>query len=103
MVRCAREDISKNHARMPGQEATEEVWDYTTRYQREGLFIFYRLMWPLCDTPLSGIREDKRPLYYYEVDKWQNIYAYQIGLGGSYTMVLKILIFLELFAIMDAL
>ena len=43
-----------------------------------------QLLLPLCDTPLSGIRENKRPLYYYEVDKWSNIYAYQIGLGGSY-------------------
>ena len=41
-------------------------------------------MLPLCDTSLSGIREDKQPDYYYEVRKWSNIYANQIGLGGSY-------------------
>ena len=48
------------------------------------LLFFYQLLLPLCDTPLSGIWENKRPLYYYEVDKWSNIYAYQIGIGGSY-------------------
>ena len=26
----------------------------------------------------------KRLPYYFQVDKWSNIYAYQIGLGGSY-------------------
>ena len=41
-------------------------------------------MLPLCDTPLSGIREGKRLPYYSEVGKWSNIYAYQIGLGVSY-------------------
>ena len=46
-------------------------------------------MLPLCDTPFSRIREDKWPLYYYEVDKWSNIYAYQIGLGGSYRLGFK--------------
>ena len=38
----------------------------------------------MCDTPLSGILEDKRLPYYYEVDKWSNLYTYQISLGGSY-------------------
>ena len=38
----------------------------------------------LCDTYLSGIWEDKLIPYYSEVDKWSNIYLYQIGLGGSY-------------------
>ena len=40
-------------------------------------------MLPLCDTSLSGIREDKCMPYYSEVDKWSNIYAYQVGIGGS--------------------
>ena len=40
------------------------------------LLFFYQLLLPLCDTPLSGIREDKLHLYYYKVDKWSNIYAY---------------------------
>ena len=41
-------------------------------------------MLPLCDKPLSKIREDKRLSYYSDVERWLNIYAYQIGLGGSY-------------------
>ena len=39
---------------------------------------------PLCDTPLSGIREGKQLPYYSEVEKWYNLYAYQISIGGSY-------------------
>ena len=41
-------------------------------------------MLPLCVTYLSIIREDKFIPFYTEVDKWWNIYACQIGLGGSY-------------------
>ena len=53
-------------------------------YQREGLLIFYNILLFLCDTSLSGIREDKQFLYYYEVEKWSDLYVYQIGLVGSY-------------------
>ena len=45
---------------------------------------FFQIIMLLCDTSLSGIQEDKRFPYYYEVQKWSNLYAYQIGLGGSY-------------------
>ena len=69
---------------MPGREATEALRNDTTHYQREGLNIIYQLLLPMCYTTLSGIWEGKRPLYYYEVKKWSNVYAYQIGLGGSY-------------------
>ena len=51
--------------------------------ERESLF-FYQLLLPMYDTPLSIIREGKWPLYYYEVEKLSNIYAYHIGLDGSY-------------------
>ena len=44
----------------------------------------YQLLLPLYDTSLSVIWEDKRIPYYYEVEKWSNLYAYQIFIGGSY-------------------
>ena len=84
MDRCAREDIYYNQASMTGLEATEEFRDDTTHYQIEGDITFYQMMLLLCDTSLSGIQEDKWIPYYSEADKWLNIYAYQIGLGGSY-------------------
>ena len=65
-------------------EATEDVRDDTTRYQRQGILIFYQLLLPLYDTSIYGIREDKLILYYSEVQKWSNLYAYQISTGGSY-------------------
>ena len=41
-------------------------------------------MLTMCDTSLSGIRENKEIPYYSEVDKWSNLYAYHIGIGVSY-------------------
>ena len=54
------------------------------RYQREGLLIFYQILLPLCGTPLSIIREEKIIIYYSEVEKCPNLYAYHIGIGSSY-------------------
>ena len=54
------------------------------RFHREGILIFYMLLLTLCDTTLSEIWEEKRLLYYSEVEKISNLYAYQIGVGGSY-------------------
>ena len=51
--------------------------------ERDFLF-FHQLLLPLCDTSLFGIREYKWIPYYSEVEKLSNLYAYQIGLGGSY-------------------
>ena len=47
-----------------------------------GFLIFYQIMLPLCDTYFSGIQDGKRVSNYSEVEKWSNIYAYHIGLGG---------------------
>ena len=44
--------------------------------RERGFLFFYQIMLPLCDTPLSGIRESKRFPYYSKVDKWYNLYAY---------------------------
>ena len=60
-------------------------------------------MFLLCDTSLSGIWEDKLIPYYSEVDKWSNIYAYQIGLGGSYDHGFKHVKIPGFFSIMGAL
>ena len=81
---CEREYISQKQKMILRLEATEDVRDDTTRYQRQGLLIFYQLLLPLYDTSIYGIREDKLILYYSEVQKWSNLYAYQIGLGESY-------------------
>ena len=56
--------------------------------ERDFLFIF-QIFFPLCDTSLSGIREEKQLPYYSEVEKCSNLYAYQIGLGGYYGHVFK--------------
>ena len=49
----------------------------------------YQLLLTLCDTPLFGIWDGKWIPYYSEVDNWSNIYACQIGLGGTYVHVFK--------------
>ena len=45
---------------------------------------FYQLILPICNTQRSGIRNDGRLSYYSKVEEWSNLYACQIGLGGSY-------------------
>ena len=45
---------------------------------------FYQLLLPMCDTERSGIDGDGRLPYYVKLEEWSNLYAYQIGLGGSY-------------------
>ena len=60
-------------------------------------------MLPLCDTPLSGIQEDKRIQYYSEIEKCSNLYAYQIGLGGSYGHGFKPVKIPDYFDAMDSL
>ena len=57
----------------------------TQRVIRERDFLFlYHLLFPLCGTYFSVIQEDKHIPCYSDVDKWSNIYAYQIVLGVSY-------------------
>ena len=56
----------------------------STRMKTNDFLFFYQLILPICDTARSGIRNDKRLPYYAKVEKWSNLYAFQIGLGGSY-------------------
>jgi len=50
----------------------------------KNFLFFYQLVLPICDTERSGIKDDVRLPYYSQVEKWSNLYAYQLGLGGSY-------------------
>ena len=70
---------------------------------KRGLLLFYQLLLPLCDTSLSRIREDKWITYYSEVEKWSNLYAYQIGLGVSYGHGFKTVKISEFVSMMDLL
>ena len=45
---------------------------------------FYQLLLPICNVEESGVEDDPRMLYYSEVENCSNLYAIQIGLGGSY-------------------
>ena len=44
----------------------------------------YQLILSICSVIKSGIRNDLRKDYYSEVEKWSNMYAAQLGLGGAY-------------------
>ena len=50
----------------------------------KNFLFFYQLVLPICDTERSGIKDDVILPYYSQVEKWSNLYAYQLGLGGSY-------------------
>ena len=48
-------------------------------------FLFFlQLILPMCDPHRSGINGDDRLPYYSKLEEWSNLYACQIGLGGSY-------------------
>jgi hypothetical protein len=45
---------------------------------------FHQLLLPMCDPKMSGINGDTRKAFYSKVETFSNLYAIQIGLGGSY-------------------
>jgi hypothetical protein len=45
---------------------------------------FFQLLLPICDPAKSGIENDPRLPYYSKVAKWTQVYATNLGLGGSY-------------------
>ena len=45
---------------------------------------FYQLILQTCDTEKSGVKNDGRLSYYSKLEEWSNLYAYQIGLVGTY-------------------
>ena len=45
---------------------------------------FFQLLLPLCDPAKSGIENDPRLPYYSKVALWTQLYATNLGLGGSY-------------------
>jgi hypothetical protein len=45
---------------------------------------FHQLLLPICDPKCSGIKDDpQKPFYSEVVERFLNIYAFSIGLGGS--------------------
>jgi hypothetical protein len=50
---------------------------------------FHQLLLPICDPKRSGIQDDPRKPFYSEVERFSNIYAFGIGLGGSYGHTFK--------------
>ena len=51
---------------------------------KKDFLFFLQLVLPLGDPEKSGVEDDDRLPYYSKVEQWSNLYAYQIGLGGSY-------------------
>ena len=45
---------------------------------------FFQLLLPICDVNRSGVDDDKRMPFYSKMEEWSNIYAMQLGLGGTY-------------------
>ena len=57
----------------------------------------------LCGTSIYRIIRDKNIPYYSEVEKWSNIYAYHIGIGGYYGHGFKLVKLPENYSMMDEL
>ena len=60
------------------------VLDVSRMKDNYALFL-YQLILPMCSLIKSLIRKDPRKYYYSEVEKCSNIYADNLGLGGSYS------------------
>jgi hypothetical protein len=54
------------------------------RMQKHDALFFYQLLLPICDPKRSDIDNDPRKPFYSQVESFSNLYAYSIGLGGSY-------------------
>lgn len=54
------------------------------RMQKGDALFFHQLLLPMCDPKMSGINGDARKAFYSQVETFSNLYAIQIGLGGSY-------------------
>jgi hypothetical protein len=51
--------------------------------QGDALF-FNQLLLPMCDPNMSGVEADPQKAFYSKIKTFLNLYAIQIGLGGSY-------------------
>jgi hypothetical protein len=51
--------------------------------------LYHQLLLPICDPKHSGIKDDARKPFYSKVERLSNIYAFSIGLGGSYGYAFK--------------
>ena len=54
------------------------------RMQKGSAIYFHKLLLPMCDLKMSGINGDARKAFHSKVETFSNLYAIQIGLGGSY-------------------
>ena len=50
---------------------------------------FYQLLLPMCNPKKSGIPRDEWKSFFSKVEELTNLYAYKIGLGGSYVHKFK--------------
>lgn len=54
------------------------------RMQQEDALFFLQLLYPICDPERSGIPDDPRMGFYYDLENFTRSYAAQNGIGGSY-------------------
>ena len=55
-----------------------------SRMENIDALLFYQLLLPMCNPARSGILHDPRLPFYSEVEKFSQLYAIQIDLGGAY-------------------
>ena len=55
-----------------------------SRMKKIDAIFFYQLLLPMCNPARSGTLHEPRPPFYGEVEKFSQIYAIRIDLGGAY-------------------
>ena len=68
------------------------------RIQDEDALFFYQLILPICDTKRSGIENDPRMSFYYELEFWTKKYILDNRIGGTYGHSIKDIYAAELLA-----
>ena len=54
------------------------------RMRKDDAMIFYQLIFPICDPERSGVANDPRTGFYFDLERYTATYKAQNGYGGSY-------------------
>ena len=62
-----------------------KTWYVIYSDRGEGFILFfYQIILHFSDLTHSGVTDDKHMPYYLEVERWSNLYTFQLGFSGSH-------------------
>lgn len=67
-----------------------------TRMKEDDALFFLQLLYPICDPKRSGIQDDPRCAFYFDIERYTGTYMSSQGYGGSYGHTMKPVLAAEL-------